>query len=128
MQLISVSVDTFLVTSVCVLPVTYYAVRHFQAKSRSPLRNALTALVLLHTLYIVYVITVLYPSNIFTRLRIPITTPAERIRATLLRSAGLDAQATLPKPLEILLTRLSSFDIRLVFIRCGLMMLWLCVF
>lgn len=118
MQLISVSVDTFLVSLLCALPVAHYILKRTQASSQSPYRGVLTILVLLHTVYIVYVLTMLYPPNIFARLRVPISTPADRIRSAILTRAGLDGNTTLPKPLETLLTRLSSFDIRVIYIRC----------
>lgn len=117
MPLVSASIDTFVVTSIAVVIPTLLLLRRQQSFSQAPYRNALTALVIFHTIYILYVICVLWPPNIFQRLHIPLNTQTDRIRRLLLKSGGLDGKATLPKPLESLLTRLSSFDTRSVYVR-----------
>ncbi|THH30570.1 hypothetical protein EUX98_g3622 [Antrodiella citrinella] len=45
--------------------------------------------------------------------------PSDSIRTVLLQRAGLDLDAALPKPLESLLTRMSSFDFRTLYVRFG---------
>ncbi|KAI0341338.1 hypothetical protein BDW22DRAFT_1358834 [Trametopsis cervina] len=119
MPLISPSVDIFFTTATAIITATYFLLKRTQVSSRSPYRRALTLLVLLHSLYIVYVITVRYPPNIFTRLGLPMNTHSDNIRALILQSAGLEPNATLPRPLETLLTRLSSFEVRNVYVRYG---------
>jgi len=116
MPLVSASLDSFLVAAVVVLLATTWLVRK---PSNAPHRASLNTLVVLHTLYILYTLTVFFPPNIFKRLHIPLTMPSESIRAVLLHKASLDANATLPRPLEDLLARLSSFDARTLYVRFG---------
>ncbi|KAI0694511.1 hypothetical protein BC835DRAFT_1306263 [Cytidiella melzeri] len=120
MPIITASIDTFLITAAAVTAGTYYLFfRRTQANSQSPYRNALTIFVILHTLYIIYVSTIRSPPNLFRSLGIPLNTSAQKIRSKILDSAGLQPNATLPRPLETLLTRLSSFDGRNVYVRFG---------
>ncbi|TCD62691.1 hypothetical protein EIP91_006550 [Steccherinum ochraceum] len=60
-----------------------------------------------------------WPPNLFQRLKIPVTMPSDSIRALLLHKAGLDSDATLPKPLESLISRMPSFDFRTFYVRFG---------
>ncbi|OJT08297.1 hypothetical protein TRAPUB_836 [Trametes pubescens] len=117
MPVVSVSVDAFLVAAVIVLVSTAFIMR--RQPDLLTLHNALTLVVVFHTLSIFYTIFLHWPSNIFQRLKIPLTTPSDTIRAVLLQSAGLPSDASLPKPLETLLTRLSSFDMRTLYVRFG---------
>ncbi|CAL1708605.1 unnamed protein product [Somion occarium] len=119
MTLISVSVDTFIYTSVAVATPLVYFLRRQSSNPDAPLRQTLNVLVLLHTLYVLYVLTVLWPPNLFQRLNIPLTMPSDSIRYLILQKAGLEQDATLPKALESLLTRLSSFDMRTLYVRFG---------
>ncbi|CDO71154.1 hypothetical protein BN946_scf184845.g24 [Trametes cinnabarina] len=117
MPVVSASVDAFLFAAGAVLVSTVLFMRR-QAQLLT-LHNALTLLVVFHTLSVLYTIIVLWPANIFQRLRIPLTTPSDTIRTVLLQHAGLPADAPLPKPLETLLTRLASFDTRTLYVRFG---------
>ena len=117
MPVISASVDAFVVTAAAVTVPTYIFLRRRQSTSRSPYRDWLTLLVTLHTMYVLYVLTVQWPPNLFQRLRLPLTMPSNGIRAILLERAGLPSDASLPKALEGLLTRLSSFDTRAAYVR-----------
>ncbi|KAI0634730.1 hypothetical protein C8Q77DRAFT_1054525 [Trametes polyzona] len=117
MPLVSASVDAFSVAAAAILFSTMLFMR--RQSDLFTLRNALTLLVVFHTLSVVYTLIVLWPPNIFQRLKIPLTTPSETIRAVLLQSAGLPPDAPLPKPLDALLTRLSSFDMRTLYVRFG---------
>ncbi|KAI0360346.1 hypothetical protein OH77DRAFT_674974 [Trametes cingulata] len=117
MPVISVSVDAFLVAATTVLVSTALFMR--RQPDLLTLRNALTLLVVFHSLSVLYTLLVLWPPNIFQRLRIPLTTPSETIRTALLQSAGLPQDTPLPKPLDTLLTRLSSFDMRTLYVRFG---------
>ncbi|KAI9061624.1 hypothetical protein FKP32DRAFT_1575796 [Trametes sanguinea] len=117
MPLVSASVDAFLVAAGTVLISTVLFMR--RQPQLLTLHNALTLLVVFHTLTVLYTIIVLWPPNIFQRLRIPLTTPSETIRTILLQHAGLPPDAPLPTPLQALLTRLSSFDTRTLYVRFG---------
>lgn len=117
MPLISVSVDVFLVLAVSILIPALVLLRRQPAANRFSLANALSAVLVLHSLWILYTILVRWPPNIFQRLRLPLTTPSETIRAILLQRAGLPQGAALPRPLDSLLTRLSSFDTRTLYVR-----------
>lgn len=86
---------------------------------RPPLRTPLTVLVVLHTLYTLYTLIYHQPPNIFTSLDIPISTPTAHIRTVFLEHAAHDPTMTLSPSLDALITRLNSFDVRTVFIRCA---------
>lgn len=118
MPVVSGSVDAFVATAIAVTIPTFMFLRRRQSTSQSPYRNWLTLLVTLHTVYIVYVLIVQWPPNLFQRLNIPLTMPVDGIRTILLQRANLPSDATLPKALEGLLTRLSSFDTRIAYVRC----------
>ncbi|KAH8116036.1 hypothetical protein DFH11DRAFT_1507063 [Phellopilus nigrolimitatus] len=79
-------------------------------------RTLLSLFIAMHSLCILYALIVLFPQNIFSRLRIPLSEPADAIRARLLHFAR---SPTLPGPLETLLVRLQSFDARVVYVRFG---------
>ncbi|KAI0777343.1 hypothetical protein BD413DRAFT_609721 [Trametes elegans] len=115
MPLVSVSVDAFLLAAATVLVSTVFVLRRQPALLT--LRTALTLLVVLNSLYVLYTLLVRWPPNIFQRLKIPLTTPSDTIRAVLLQRAGLPPDAVLPKPLDALLTRLGSFDMRTLYVR-----------
>ena len=117
MPLISVSVDAFLILAVCILVPALVLFRRQPPADRFSLHNALSAVAVLHSLWILYTILVRWPPNIFQRLKLPLTTPSETIRAILLQRAGLPQDAALPRPLDSLLTRLSSFDMRTLYVR-----------
>lgn len=74
------------------------------------------ALVAAHSTYIFYKLFLHPPLNIFTALRAPLTTPSATLRNMLLTRAEPPSDA-LPAPLEELLVRLSSFDVRTLYIR-----------
>ncbi|KAI0747147.1 hypothetical protein C8Q80DRAFT_1179676 [Daedaleopsis nitida] len=117
MPVVSASVDAFLVLSAVILvPAVIFFRRQPEPLT---LRNALSVGLVLHSLLILYTLVLRYPPNLFQRLRIPLTTPSETIRAVLLQRAGLPPDAPLPRPLEALLTRLSSFDARTLYVRFG---------
>ncbi|KAH9887299.1 hypothetical protein C8Q73DRAFT_259728 [Cubamyces lactineus] len=117
MAVVSASVDAFLVAAATIVVSTALFLRRQPALLT--LRNALTVVVVFNSLSVLYTIIVLWPPNIFQRLRIPLNTPSETIRASLLRHAGLPPDTPLPKPLDALLTRLSSFDMRSLYVRFG---------
>ena len=117
MPFVSASIDAFAAIFLAVVLPTFYILRRAQTASQAPYRHWLTTLVTLHTVYIVYVLTVQWPPNLFQRLRIPLTMAAGDIRKILLHRARLDPDAILPKPLEDLLTKLSSLETREAYVR-----------
>ncbi|EJD54844.1 hypothetical protein AURDEDRAFT_110298 [Auricularia subglabra TFB-10046 SS5] len=90
------------------------------AANAVPLRHRwwLMLLVAAHSVYILHKVTMHPPLNIFTALRVPLTTPAATLRKMLLQQAQPPSE-TLPQPLEELLIKLSSFDVRTLYIRLG---------
>ncbi|TFK49295.1 hypothetical protein OE88DRAFT_1662754 [Heliocybe sulcata] len=116
MPLISASVDAFLISSAAIILPTVYYVRKPKSPSATPtapLRKPLSILVVLHTLYLLYTLLLKYPPNLFQTLDIPLTTPSESIRNV------LKAYGDVPPALDTLLTRLSSFDARTLYVRFG---------
>ena len=118
MPIISASVDAFIFTSLAISSSLILILRRQNSTSHTPLRQPLNIFAILHTLYIIYILTVLWPPNLFDRLKIPLTLPSDSIRNLLLRHAGLDTGVALPKALDGLLTRLSSFEMRTLYVRC----------
>lgn len=77
-------------------------------------RYYLSLLIAAHTVFILWNLLVWEQSNLFQRFGIPLNTPSEDIRAFLLSKADGPA---LPRTLDTLLSRLSSFDARVYFVR-----------
>jgi len=130
MPLILASVDAFIVTTIAVVAPLAVFIRRPRYLQETSYRQLFNAIVILHTIYILYVITLLWPPNIFSRLNIPLTMPSDSIRSLLLTKATAIADefeiATLPKPLDTLLTRLSSFEMRTLYVRFGQMVMQDC--
>ncbi|OCH91271.1 hypothetical protein OBBRIDRAFT_792432 [Obba rivulosa] len=107
------------VAAICIL----VAAAHFQYKryrrTGELCQPILTIILTAYCLHIISVILFDWPPNIFTYLKLPPTVPAELLRETLLRRAALPPDATLPDSLELLLSRLSSVDIRSYYVRFG---------
>lgn len=128
MALINPSIDLFLVTSLLTVAPSWILLRRRSRSTRSRTPNAnvrppyerpLTLLLHLHTLYILYLLIVHWPPNLFTTLKLPLTTPTERIRSILLERAGLKTGEGLPRPLEELLAKLGNAEIRTAYVRYG---------
>jgi len=121
MPIISASVDAFLVAATAVLLPSFYYMRRDSQRppSEAPYRTYLSFLLVAHTIYILYVLLVLWPPNLFSRLHVALNAPPEVLRTALLRSANLTSDSALPTPLVGLLTRLSSFDMRALYVRFG---------
>ena len=114
MVLVNAATDAFVVTLLLALVPAVYL---FRLPNDAPARARLSALLLVHSVYILYVLFILAPQNIFVQLNIPLNVPADKIRAAIIAHAPLDPGTPLPKPLETLLTRLTSSDTRTVFVR-----------
>jgi hypothetical protein len=113
MPLLSASVDTFILAS-AIFAVFLHRKLGATNTGHPRLHNAISAFLVLHTLYIIYVLCFFRPPNLFLSLHIPTQTSSERIRAIILKQSKDDR---LPDHLEELLTRLTSFDFRTFYIR-----------
>lgn len=80
------------------------------------LTKALSIIVLAHSAYVLYELFFTSPSNIFTALHLPITTPTSVIR---LKLASYSPNGELPNPIEGLLTKLQNVDVRTYYVRFG---------
>jgi len=89
---------------------------YFAFKShQNPKRDLRTSIFLLaHTIYILYLILIAKPENIFHALDLPINTPPDSIKALLVQRSEF---GDVPKNLGLLLERLGSFDMRLLYVR-----------
>ncbi|KAF9494814.1 hypothetical protein BDN71DRAFT_1448390 [Pleurotus eryngii] len=131
MPFLSASLDAYLLTSLLVsVPWVYLTgkSRHHPPQNSPPIRPYISILLLLHTLYILYRILVTPPANIFTSLNIPLNTSTDRIREIVAKYSGIDLNSggAFPKPLELLLKRLSLFEHRTLFVRFGQHVLQTC--
>lgn len=81
-------------------------------------RPLISLLLLLNSIYILYHLLLEPPPNLFTSLRIPFTTPAPTIRALLLQRTDPPTDF-LPPQMELLLTKLASFEVRTMYSRFG---------
>lgn len=119
MVIVSASVDVYLFTAVAVtLPLLIYLRQQNNgSRPEASYEHYLTIFVVLHTLYILHTLILCWPLNLFSRLHIPLNASPDTIRSTIVRRAGLDANARLPQSLEHLLTRLSSFEMRILYVR-----------
>ncbi|KAF8581273.1 hypothetical protein K439DRAFT_228423 [Ramaria rubella] len=90
--------------------------------SRRLLRNLLTLLVIGHTLYTLQLL-VAPPVNLFTLLNLPLTASISAIRVALLEHQKdrfpVGFQNKLSPDVEALLTRLTSFEARVIYVRYG---------
>jgi len=86
-----------------------------------------TATVGLHTLLVLSNLALHRPPNLFTRLGIPINSPADRIRSLLMREVGFNMMGErgavivpreIPRGVETLLTRLGVHGSRDTYVRC----------
>ncbi|KAF9653727.1 hypothetical protein BDM02DRAFT_3177582 [Thelephora ganbajun] len=122
MPLLSASADTFILgTTICLIA---FACRR---STPAPTKNArqpkywlfITGIIAVHTLYMIYILSFKTPSNLFTRLHLPLSMPSQKIRAILLSRTGMREEDTLPEHIEELLVKLNTFDLRTYFVRFG---------
>lgn len=122
MPLLSASADTFILGAVVCLVAFAY-----RRPTPAPTKNArqpkywplITGILAMHTLYILYILSFKTPPNLFTRLHLPLSTPSQKIRDTLLARTRTSGDSTLPEHIEELLTRLNTFDVRTYLVRFG---------
>lgn len=116
MPLLSASLDAFIFTSLASVPLWgYFTLYKNQYVNAKPPRLYITFFLTLHTIYVLYNLFLNTPQNIFETLHLPLSVPSEQIRAKLLNVAHVDG---LPPHLEDLISRLSSFDARALYVRC----------
>jgi hypothetical protein len=89
-----------------------------QPSSTSSGRPILSLLLLSNAVYILYSLLLQPPPNLFSGLRIPFTTPAPTIRALLLQRTDPPSDMLSPS-LELLITKLASFEVRTLYARCA---------
>ncbi|KAG1731674.1 hypothetical protein EDB19DRAFT_1912393 [Suillus lakei] len=120
-------INALLFTSLLILLSWLYIHNHFHNLHKHTSLSLFPGIVLLHSLYSLYGLTQ-RPPNLFSRLRIPLTLPVERIRALLLSEAGFGAGSRedgglvvpvpMPPDLELLLSRLKTDESRGWFVWC----------
>ncbi|KAJ7150932.1 hypothetical protein C8R43DRAFT_1127845 [Mycena crocata] len=112
-----VSLVLFATTAAGVIaPWFYFGIHKAPGRPLTSIRSLLNIFILLHSLYFLYQIIVLPPLNIFTRLKIPLNTPTDAIRSILIQQSDT---GDLPPPVETLLKRLGSFDVKTYYVRFG---------
>lgn len=136
MPLINASIDAFLVTAVAItIPWIYFTIwrappanvktnlrpqsaqqQQYQQEQlhNSSTRSYIALSIALHSIYVLYNLIVCSQQNIFSVLDVPLTEPSDAIRARLLHLADVP---DLPQTLDRLLMRLSSFDVRHIYVR-----------
>ncbi|TFY74365.1 hypothetical protein EWM64_g9646 [Hericium alpestre] len=82
------------------------------------MRTVLGAVLALHTLYTFYVLVFAKPPNLFTALGVPISIKQSQLRKTIAAHADAPPFPITPS-FEVLLSRLASFDVRVLFLRFG---------
>lgn len=108
------SISTFVATVVLVVGPWFYFFRSSFRPQSTKLRPAISTILLLHTLFILYYIIVLPPPNLFKQLQLPIAVPTDTIRNIVKAHAnGRPLSATM----EQMLTRMGSFETRTLYIR-----------
>ena len=122
MPLFSASIDVFLLTSIALIASWSFLAIQNPTRKTLQVHTLLNIFVLLHTISILYTLVLRTPPNIFTRLGIPLTTSSDIIRQTLLKYAT--PEGSLPKHLDTLVKRLSSFDARNIYVRYALYTLY----
>lgn len=114
--LLSPTLDVYLATALTVGATWLYFTLKGTENHQVPRKDVKTSLFLLaHTLYILYFILVAKPENLFEAFKLPVNTPPDTIKALLIQSSET---GSIPSHLELLLKKLGSFDIRLLYVRC----------
>jgi len=107
--------DTYWATSLAIAATWLYFASKSQQNPQETKRDLRTSIFLLaHTIYIIYLILIAKPENIFRALDLSINTPPDSIKALLVQRSEF---GEVPKNLELLLERLGSFDMRLLYVR-----------
>ncbi|KAF8621227.1 hypothetical protein AX15_007943 [Amanita polypyramis BW_CC] len=89
-----------------------------QLHQQPTLKTFVWAVVLVHTLYLLYLFRT-PPPNVFTALQIPINAPVDAIRSQILQRLPVTGSGRLPEHINRLLDRLSSPEMRGLYVRFG---------
>lgn len=118
MEVPQLSVDTY--AALCLVIITPWLYQTFKpfstdrpAKTRT--EQAISALLLTHTLYMLYEILVSPPQNIFKAFGFGLGAPPEHMRAKVAETYG--GEQNIPAHLLLLLKRLGLSDLRLLYVR-----------
>ncbi|KAJ6491255.1 hypothetical protein C8R47DRAFT_1045038 [Mycena vitilis] len=112
-----VSLVLFTTTAAALIgPWYYFSIHKAPGRSLTSTRSLLNIFILLHTLYSAYQLIVLRPTNIFALLKIPLNTPVDAIRSILIQRSDT---GDIPAPMDMLLKRLGSFDVKTYYVRFG---------
>jgi hypothetical protein len=128
MSLLNPTIDALLLSSLVIALGWLYVYHQFHDIYKRASATFFPGVVVLHSLYCLYGL-VQRPPNLFLRLGIPISLPIEQIRALLLYEAGfgrgggddgggLAVSVSMPDDLELLLSRLKTYESRGWFVRC----------
>jgi len=120
MELPQLPLDAYV--ALCLVIATPWLYRTFSSKSSAD--QALSALLLLHTLYILYALLVSPPQNIFKTLGLHLTASPEALRAGVAELYG--GGQNVPQHLDTLLKKLGLMDLRMIYIRCGSISYYAC--
>ena len=112
MELPQLPLDAYV--ALCLVIATPWLYRTFSSKSSAD--QALSALLLLHTLYILHALFVSPPQNIFKTLGLHLTASPEALRAGVAELYG--GGQNVPQHLDTLLKKLGLMDLRMIYIRC----------
>ena len=107
------ALDTYIALGLVIAtPWLYYL---FSSVSKSTKDQALSLLLLIHTLYTLHALLVAQPPNVFKSLDLPPNIPPDYLREKLLERLGQDV--ALPLYLDTLLKRLGLLDFRSLYFR-----------
>ncbi|KAF8636356.1 hypothetical protein AX16_011007 [Volvariella volvacea WC 439] len=111
--------QTAILTTAAGIASLYFLQRGHRQQPHNPypmLHTALNVFVVVHSVYWLRALLFYPTSNIFTAFKIPLNAPSDLIRELLQQRIG---DLILPRHLEVLLKRLSSFDARTLYLRFG---------
>lgn len=116
---------------VAVLLGSWFYVSRYHPSKHVALR-LLSLAVSLHSIHVLCQILLRRPPNLFKRLNVPFDVPVDQLRLLLLTEAGFDWQdqsgVTMPKDIELLLSRLRVHGNRSLFTRFGQLSMQSCQF
>ncbi len=117
MEVPELSVDTY--AALCLVIITPWLYQTFKPfstdRTKTRTEQAISALLLAHTLYMLYEILVSPPQNIFKAFGLGIGAPPEHLRAKVAETYG--GEQNIPPHLLLLLKRLGLSDLRLLYVK-----------
>jgi len=112
--IVSASLDLYLTTALIILATWAYLAFASAPKPRA--QTYISLILLAHTLYILYLIIITPPPNLFEFFNLPVNTPTDAVRAMVLQNSDT---GEIPTHWEILMKRLGSFELRTLYVRFG---------